>query len=269
MRVAYFDCIAGITGDTALAALIDVGADPDTIRTHLSSLPLGPFELDVTGVEEQGIRATLVDVRTSAVGVIRTYRSVRALLDAGDLPEDALLLAHRIFRRLAEAEARVHRRELEAVTFPAAAGVDAVVAVVGTAIGLTTLGVDRVFSSAVPTGLGLARTEHGAMPIPSPTVLELLRGAPLFSRGVAAELTTATGAAILAATVEGFGELPTMRLEAVGYGTGRRRVDLPDLLRLLVGQEVAPSSRPGDPLELPDLRLLGGASEPSDPSEAG
>lgn len=268
MRVAYLDCIAGITGDTALAALIDVGVDPDTLRTHLSSLPLGPFELKVTEVEEHGIRATRVDVRTSAAGVIRTYGSVRALLDAGDLPEEALLLAHRIFRRLAEAEARVHRRELEAVTFPAAAGVDAIVAVVGTALGLTMLEVERVFSSAVPTGLGMARTEHGAMPIPSPTVLELLRGAPLFSRGVAAELTTATGAAILAATVEGYGELPAMRLEAVGYGAGKQRLDFPNVLRLLVGQEAPRAWLPGEPGE-PELRLVGGSSEPHAPSDAG
>ena len=103
----------------------------------------------------------------------------RALLDGSDLPAEALRLAQRIFRRYAEAEARVHRRDIEAVTFHDLAGLDAIVDVVGTAIGLTMLGVERVFASAVPTGLGMTRTEHGAMPIPTPTVLELLRGAPL------------------------------------------------------------------------------------------
>jgi len=268
MRVAYFDCIAGISGDTALAALIDLGVDPDALRQHLSSLPLGPFELEVTEVEEHGIRATRVDVRTSAAGVIRTYGSVRAVLDGADLPEEALRLAQRILRRLAQAEARVHRRGLETVTFPAAAGVDAVVAVVGAALGLSMLGIGRVFSSAVPTGLGMARTEHGAMPIPSPTVLELLRGAPLFSRGVAAELTTATGAALLAAIAEGYGEMPAMRLEGVGYGAGKQALDFPNLLRVLVGQEASPAALPGGPGE-PELRLVGGSSELPTGEDAG
>ena len=263
MRVAYFDCIAGITGDMALAALIDAGVDLETLKGHLASLPLGPLELEIAEVEERGIRATRVDVRTSASGVIRTYASVRALLDGGDLPEGALRLAHRIFRRMAEAEARVHRKDLEAVTFHAGAGVDAVVDVVGTALGLTMLRVDRVFSSAVPTGLGMARTEHGAMPIPSPTVVELLRGAPLFSRGVAAELTTATGAAILAATVEGFGELPPLRVEAVGYGAGTQRLEFPNVLRVLVGEEEPASSLPGEPQE-PELRLVRSSPEPTE-----
>lgn len=262
MRVAYFDCIAGITGDMALAALIDAGVDPQVVEGHLSSLPLGPLDLEIAEVQEYGIAATRVRVRTSASGVIRTYPGVLALLEAGDLPAGAMRLAHRILRRLAEAEARVHRKDLDAVTFHAASGVD----VVGTALGLTMLGVERVFASAVPTGLGMARTEHGAMPIPSPTVVELLRGAPVFSRGVAAELTTATGAAILAATVEGFGGLPPLRVEAVGYGAGTQRLDFPNVLRLIVGEQEPASSLPGEPRE-PELRLV--RTESPAPGDAG
>ena len=213
MRLAYFDCIAGISGDSALGALVDAGADRDELRAHLATLPLEPFELEFEEVDEHGVRAIRAEVRTSGTaGVIRTYSSVRALLDASDLPPDAMHLAHRIFRRLAEAEARVQRRDIETVTFHELAGLDAIVDVAGTALALTMLGVERVFSSAVPTGLGMARSEHGAMPIPSATVVELLRGAPVFSRGVSAELTTATGAAILAATVEGYGEIPALRV---------------------------------------------------------
>lgn len=255
MRVAYFDCIAGITGDSALAALLDAGVQVDALKARLASLPIGPFDIEVEEVEEHGLRATRVGVRTSAAGVIRTYASVRALLDASELPREALELAQRIFQRLAEAEARVHRKDVEAVTFHAAAGVDAIVDVAGTALGLTMFGVERIFSSAVPTGLGMTRTEHGAMPIPSPTVVELLRGAPLFSRGVAAELTTATGAAILAGTVEGFGDLPPIRVDAVGYGAGSQRLDFPNVLRVLVGEEEPASSLPSEPTG-PDLRLI-------------
>jgi uncharacterized protein (TIGR00299 family) protein len=243
MKIAYFDCIAGISGDMALAALVDAGADLDEVRAYLAKLSLEPFDLAVEEVEQQGLRALRVTVRTSAAGVIRTYASIRALLDAADLPPEALRLSHGIFRLLAEAEARVHRKEVETVTFPEADAVDSLVDVVGTAIALTLLEVERVYSSAVPTGLGMTRTEHGVMPIPSPAVVELLRGAPLYSKGATAELTTATGAAILAATAESFGELPPIVIQSVGYGAGTHRLEFPDVLRVILG-EGEPPDRP-------------------------
>jgi uncharacterized protein (TIGR00299 family) protein len=235
MRIAYFDCIAGISGDMALAALIDAGADFDELRSHLTKLPLEPFDLDVEETDQHGLRAKRVTVRATSAGVIRTYASIRALLDAADLPPEALRLAQRIFRRLAEAEARVHHKEVENVTFHEVGAVDSIVDIAGTALALSMLGIERVFASAVPTGLGMTKTEHGVMPIPGPAVVELLRGAPMYSKGVAAELTTPTGAAILAATVEGFGELPPMRIDSIGYGAGTHRLDFPNLLRILIG----------------------------------
>jgi len=236
MRIAYFDCIAGISGDMALAALVDAGADFDEVRAHLAKLPVEPFDLGIEEVDQLGMRALRVSVRTGSVGVIRTYASIRALLDAADLPPRALEISNRVFRVLAEAEAHVHRREIESVTFHGSEAVDSLVDVVGTALALTFLDVERVFASAVPTGLGMTRTEHGAMPVPSPTVVELLKGAPLYSKGAAAELTTATGAAILAAMSEGFGELPPVIVESVGYGAGTHRLDFPDVLRVLIGE---------------------------------
>ena len=256
MRLAYFDCIAGISGDSALGALLDAGVDLDELKAHLATLPLEPFDLEIEETDEHGVRATRVGVRTAGTTrVIRTYASVRALVDGSDLPPEALRLAHRIFRRYAEAEARVHRRDLDTVTFHDLDGLDAIVDVTGTAIGLTMLGVERVFASAVPTGLGMTRTGHGAMPIPTPTVVELLRGAPLFSRGVSAELTNAAGAAILAATVEGFGELPAMRIEIVGYGAGAARLDFPNVTRVLIGEEEPAASLPSMP-GTGELRLV-------------
>jgi hypothetical protein len=268
MRLAYFDCIAGISGDSALGAVLDAGVDPDELQAHLATLPLEPFHLEIEETDEHGVHAIRVGVRTAGTaGVIRTYASVRALLDGSDLPPEALRLAHRIFRRYAEAAARVHRRDIETVTFHDLAGLDAIVDVTGTALGLTMLGVERVFASAVPTGLGMTRTEHGVMPIPTPTVIELLRGAPLFSRGVAAELTNATGAAILAATVEGFGELPALRVEIAGYGAGTARLDFPNVTRLLIGQAEPLSSLPSEP-GARELRLVP-EPEPEDRGSAG
>ena len=237
MRILYFDCIAGISGDMALGALIDAGADLEPIRAGLMTLAVEPFDLEVDQVESNGLRATKVEVRTGAVSVIRTYANIRSLLELAELPLHAKGTAQRIFRRLAEAEAMVHRRELEQVTFHEVGAVDSIVDIVGTALALSSLGVDRVFASAVPTGFGMVKTEHGSLPIPAPAVVELLRGAPMYSRGVPVELVTPTGAAILAALVEGFGELPRMRVEHVGYGAGTARLDFPNVLRVLIGEE--------------------------------
>jgi len=248
MRIAYFDCIAGISGDMTLAALIDAGADFDAIREELAKLPLEPFDLELEDAETAGFHARRIVVRPSEGSVIRTYASIRTLLLGSGLPPAASALAQRIFRRLAEAEATVHRKEVDLVTFHEIGAVDSIVDIMGSALALTMLGADRVFASAVPTGMGMTRTEHGAMPIPAPAVVELLRGAPLFSRGVPFELVTPTGAAILAATVEGYGEIPAMRIASVGYGAGTHELGFPNLLRVLIGEEVRgrPATEPAE-----------------------
>ncbi len=255
MRIAYFDCIAGISGDMALGALLDAGADLEDLRRELERLPLEPFELEVQEVDDQGIRATRVAVRAAAAGVIRTYASIRALLDAAGLPSEALRLAQRIFLRLAQAEARVHRKEVDLVTFHEIGAVDSIVDITGTALALTQLGIERVFASQIPTGLGMTRTEHGALPIPAPAVLELLRGAPLYSKGVPVELVTPTGAAILAATADGFGEIPPMRVQSVGYGAGSHRLEFPNVLRVLVGESASSREEPSAASETEEVLL--------------
>jgi uncharacterized protein (TIGR00299 family) protein len=239
VRIAYFDCIAGIAGDMALGALVDAGADLADITARLSRLPLDPFEIETEDVETHGLHALRIHVRTGPGSVVRTYANIRGVLDEAGLPPEAHALASRIFRRLAEAEAVIHRRDVDTVTFHEVGAVDSIVDITGTALALTQLGIERVYASPVPTGLGMVRTQHGSMPIPAPAVVELLRGAPIFSRGVPMELVTPTGAAILAATVEGFGDMPTMRPDAIGYGAGSTQADFPNVLRVIVGEEDA------------------------------
>jgi pyridinium-3,5-bisthiocarboxylic acid mononucleotide nickel chelatase len=243
VRIAYFDCIAGISGDMTLGALVDAGADFDELSERLHRLHIEPFEISREEVEQQGVRAIKVHVDAPAASVIRTYASIRSLLDQSDLEEDARQSAHRIFRRLAEAESRVHNKDLELVTFHEIGALDSIVDIVGVAIGLSLLGVERVFASPVPTGFGMHRTEHGMAPIPSPTVLELLRGVPMYSRGVPFELVTPTGAAILSAISEGYGDMPTLRIDGVGYGAGSHRLDFPNVLRIIVGDEEVGAAR--------------------------
>ena len=236
MRLLYFDCISGISGNMTLGALIQAGADPDVIREHVAALPLEPFEFLVEEVETHGIHALQVTVRVETTAIVRTYANIKAMLEEAPLPQGAKAIAQRIFRRLAEAEAAVHHRDVEQVVFHEVGAVDSIVDITGVAVALDALRIDRLFASAVPTGLGMTRTQHGMLPIPAPAVVELLRGAPLYSRGTPMELVTPTGAAILAATVEGYGDLPTMRVESVGYGAGMLRSEFPNVMRVLVGQ---------------------------------
>ena len=235
MRLAYFDCFSGVTGAMALGALVHAGAGIDDIAERLERLPTIGFRLEVETVDVGGITATRVNVNALPQDVILTYASIRTMLEQADLPERARWTAQRIFHRLAQAEARVRGKEPEVITFHESGEVDALVEVVGCALALDMLDIDRVYSSALPTGLGMVRTEHGLMPVPGPVVLELLRGVPTYSRGIPAELVNTTGAAILASVAEGYGDMPTMRSDVVGYGAGYQRIDLPNVLRVVIG----------------------------------
>jgi pyridinium-3,5-bisthiocarboxylic acid mononucleotide nickel chelatase len=234
---AYFDCFAGVAGDMVLGALLDAGGSADALRAGLAGVPLDPFELEITGVERGGIGATRVEVRTGGPATPRTWADLREMLGEAELPAPVRERALATFARLATAEARVHRQPADQVHFHEVGAVDAVVDVVGSALLLHDLGVTELWASPVATGSGTVRSGHGLLPVPAPAVVELLAGVPVHGGGVAAELTTPTGAAILAASAAGFGELPAMRVAAVGYGAGGRRHDeLPNLLRVLLGE---------------------------------
>lgn len=234
--IAFFDCFSGIAGDMVLGALVDAGVPLDAISGPLEKLPIQSFQLDATRVERHGIAATSVRVRSAEGGVLRTYTSVRALVEEAPLPARARSIALEAFRRLAEAEAKVHGKEVARVPFHELGSVDTIVDIVGAALGLDYLDVERVHASAVATGMGMMKTEHGVYPIPGPAVIELLKGVPLYSRGIPSELVTPTGAAILAATATSFGEIPPMRVARVGYGAGTRELEIPNVVRLLVGE---------------------------------
>src|SRR5215471_6224722 len=174
MRLAYFDCFSGVTGVMALGSLVHAGANLDDIAERLDRLPTIGFRLESETVEVGGIAATRVKVNALPQDVILTYASIRTMLEQADLPERARWTAQRIFHRLAQAEASVRGTEPEVITFHESGEVDALVEVVGCALALDMLDIDRVYSSALPTGLGMVRTEHGVMPVPGPVVLELL-----------------------------------------------------------------------------------------------
>jgi uncharacterized protein (TIGR00299 family) protein len=246
---AWFHCFAGIAGDMALGSLIDAGADVDEVRAILGRLPLSGWRLETEPVLRAGLGATRAVVEVTDDVVVRTYMHIVALVEEARLPPRVTRRALAVFAALADAEGHLHRRPPERVHFHEVGGHDTVVDVVGTAAALEVLDVDEVRASPVATGTGTVRTAHGLLPNPSPAVVRLLRGAPSYGRDVAVELTTPTGAALLAATSAGYGPLPSMRLEATGFGAGARDLDgLPNCTQVVIGRVETAEPVGGQPI---------------------
>jgi uncharacterized protein (TIGR00299 family) protein len=256
-NIAWFHCFAGIAGDMALASLLDAGADVDEVVALLERLPLTGWQLSVEPVLRAGVAASRVDVRASDDGVVRTYAHISGLIDEARLPERVRQRAQATFAALAQAEGRLHRRPPEQVHFHEVGGIDAIVDVVGTCSALEVLGVDEVRASPVATGMGMVRTAHGVLPNPAPAVVELLQGVPTYGREVGVELTTPTGAALLAATASSFGPLPAMTIAATGFGAGARDLDgLPNCTQVVLGTaETETQDVPGQPVALVEVNV--------------
>jgi pyridinium-3,5-bisthiocarboxylic acid mononucleotide nickel chelatase len=244
MRIAYLDCASGISGDMTLGALVDAGVDLAALNAGVQSLGLPGVRLVTATVKKKGFRATQITVEHEPEHKHRHLHHITAMIDASALTPRQKDLAKRIFGRLAEAEAKVHNSTIEKVHFHEVGAVDSIADIVGSAIGWDLLGVERIVASAVPTGGGFVEIAHGRCSIPAPATAELLKGIPLAESRVAFELTTPTGAAILATLVDSFGPLPAMTIDRIGYGAGQKDLEeQANLLRLLVGEtNAAPRS---------------------------
>lgn len=242
--VAWWHCFAGIAGDMALASLLDAGADVAEVVAGLEGLPVKGWSVEATRSTSSGLGATRVDVRVSEDGTQRTWAAVREIVQgATGLPERARQRALNVFAGLAAAEGRIHGLPADEVHFHEVGGVDAIIDVVGTCLALEQLGVSSVRSSPVAVGTGTTRSAHGVLPNPGPAVLELLAGAPIDGTDEDAELTTPTGAALLAGLVEGYGPVPRMSLKATGYGAGTHELrGRPNVLQVVLGEMEEPGA---------------------------
>jgi hypothetical protein len=234
--VAWFHCFAGIAGDMALGSLVDAGADVDEIRGLLDRLALPGWHLEF----EDGIRGGVACTRAMVGGddvVVRTHGVIAALIEEAALPDRVAARAQAVFHKLASVEAALHRRPIDQVHFHEVGGHDAIIDVVGTAAALEVLGVDEVCASAVATGTGMVRSAHGRLPNPAPATVRLLQGIPTYGRDVSIELTTPTGAALLAGLATAFGPLPDMTVTSSGFGGGAGELDdLPNCTQVVIGQ---------------------------------
>jgi len=254
-RVAWFHCFSGIAGDMAMGALIDAGADLDEVRSLCERLPISGWALEGEATMRTGIGGVKVHVHAEASTVVRTAAHISGMVEEARLPDRVRLRALATFDALARAEGHLHRRPPESVHFHEVGGIDAIIDVVGTCAALEVLGIDEIDASPVAQGIGMVRSAHGLLPIPVPAVVELLKGAPTYQLDVPMELTTPTGAALLAALVTEWGPMPPLTIERSGFGAGTADLgERPNLVQVVIGDRAADLTT-GQPVVLLEVNV--------------
>ena len=281
MKILYFDCFSGVSGDMTIGALLDAGGDPAYLKQELQKLDIeDEYELKITQVVKNGITSTKFDVILPENEHARhhhhhehghhhhehhhdhshgddhhhhnshehdhhhyhhdhrSYQQIVKMIKSAQFSAKVENNAVDIFKKIGEAEAKIHGTTLEEVHFHEVGAVDSIIDIVGTAILLDQLDVDKIISSSVPVGSGSIHIDHGIYPVPAPATLEILKGTPIATSDLTGELTTPTGAAIIAQLATAFSTMPTMEVESIGYGAGTRNYpNHPNVLRVIIGEE--------------------------------
>lgn len=234
--IAYFDCFCGISGDMTLGAFIDIGVPLSWLKDSLTKIPLKDFDLSAESISRSGIKAQRVHVITKNTSRSRHYAEIKDLVKNSPLPKKVKEKSLEIFERLAIAEAEIHGQPKEKVHFHELGGIDAIVDIVGTALCLEYLCIEKVVASKIPLGNGFVSCRHGTLPVPAPATLSILKGTPVYGTEIPYELVTPTGAAIITSLADSFGNIPDMIVEKTGYGAGKRELKtIPNLLRIIIG----------------------------------
>src|SRR6266581_817866 len=240
MKTLYFDCFAGASGDMILGALVAAGVQPTALIEQLELLGVGGWQIDFEKVDRSGINATYAKVKTAHEHAHRHLGDILKIIYDSRLSDSVKDRAAGIFSQLAEAEAHVHNEPIEKIHFHEVGALDAIIDVCGAAIGFELLGIEKYICSPLRVGTGVTEMTHGSFPIPPPAVAELLKGKPIYAGDIEGEFVTPTGAAIISTVCEEFGPIPSMRIDATGYGAGARDPQkFPNVLRVFVGQTEA------------------------------
>ncbi|MDY0098313.1 MAG: nickel pincer cofactor biosynthesis protein LarC [Bacteroidales bacterium] len=250
MKVLYYDCFSGISGDMNLGAMIDLGVEVEYLKEELNKLNLKGWELVAEKDQRHGITGTKV-----TVNVIdhchghghhhhhdehghRHFSDIENIINKSELPEKVKDLSLNIFRKVAEAEAKVHGISVDKVHFHEVGAIDSIIDIVGAAICHIALGVESVHVSEVELGSGFVKCDHGTLPVPAPATAEIIKGIPVRKSNINFEATTPTGAAILSVLGTNFSSDYSMIIEKTGYGIGQKdHPDLPNVLRVSIGDE--------------------------------
>ena len=236
MRIAYFDCFSGASGDMILGSLIDAGLSARLLKEELKKLRIPTIHLKVKKVLKSGLSATQVIVEgKSEKKSHRNLKEILRIVERSGVEAKVKERSKEIFKRIASVEANIHQTQMEEVHFHELGGLDSIVDIVGSVWGIQKLGIEKILVSKVNVGGGFVKCEHGILPVPAPATLSLMEGKPIYSSGVERELLTPTGAAILTTLGTEFGSMPPMKVERIGYGAGRDNLPHPNLLRLIIG----------------------------------
>jgi pyridinium-3,5-bisthiocarboxylic acid mononucleotide nickel chelatase len=255
MKIAYFDCIAGASGDMLLGALLDAGFDESVLHAGLANLNLPGFNVTVTRLLKNGLSALKVDVAVQEDLPSRTLLEIEEIITNSSLPDSIQQQANQVFRTLAEVEAKIHHHPVDQIHLHELGGLDTIIDVVGVLLGLDHLQIQQVYASPLPMARGFVNSAHGPLPLPAPATLALLEGVPLYGTDMQAELVTPTGAVLLKSLVTEFSAIPSMNLKHIGYGAGQRDLPIPNLVRVLIGNQEAETTADGETLVLIETNI--------------
>jgi len=253
-RILYFDCLSGISGDMTIGALLDLGIDKDEFLNELKKIKIEGYSIKIEKGEKSGITGTDFTVILEDEGhhhhdhehnhdnhhhhgEHRNLYDIEKIIDDSDLNDEVKDMSKNIFQHVAKAEAKIHGKTIEDVHFHEVGAVDSIVDIIGTAICIDMLKVDKIYSSPLHIGTGHVKCAHGVIPVPAPATLEILRGIDVYSTGVRSELVTPTGAAIIKALAKDIIPTPAMEIEGIGYGIGKKDLEITNILRVMIGKK--------------------------------
>jgi uncharacterized protein (TIGR00299 family) protein len=245
--IAYFDCFSGISGDMTLGAFLDLGVSLEWLKAQFETLSLSGFELTVGTVTRNGICAKNVEIQVKKDVASRNYKEIVSIIEKSSLSSKVRETSLSIFEKIAEAEAKIHGRPKEQVHFHEVGGIDALIDIVGTALCVEYLKIEKVMASPIPLGRGFVDCAHGTLPLPAPATLDILKGVPIYGTKIPHELVTPTGAGIIVTLADSFEEMPDMIIEKTGYGAGKHTFEaIPNLLRIVMGTGKVFSGKSGN-----------------------
>ncbi|UCH13647.1 MAG: nickel pincer cofactor biosynthesis protein LarC [Bacteroidales bacterium] len=252
MKIIYYECFAGISGDMNLGAMIDIGVKPEYLVNELKKLNVKEYELKISKDKRKGISGTKVDVvikgqkkdtqQSDNKHKHRNLNDIRLIINKSDLKDSVKKLSLKIFEKVAKAEAIVHDKDMNEIYFHEVGAIDSIVDIVGAAICIDHLKPDKIYSSTVELGGGFINCAHGTLPVPAPASVEILKGKPVKKGTVQYEATTPTGAAILATCVDEFTDKINFVIEKTGYGIGNKDENIPNVLRVYLGSDISTES---------------------------
>jgi len=249
MRQAYLDGSSGISGDMFIGVLLDAGFDAKHLLDELKKLELGFFKLKRTRATRGGVTGTRFEVEVTGDHPHRHLKDIEAIIEPSSISATAKENALKIFRKLAEAEGKIHGKPATEIHFHEVGAMDAIIDIVGACVGIESLEISELVCSPLNVGGGHVQSAHGSLPVPAPATAELLQGIPIYSSGVEGELVTPTGAAIVSTLAKSFGPLPPFKIERIGYGAGSKEFpEHPNVARLFLGERQEPvKAQPGQP----------------------